>query len=98
MRRIFLLLSLYLSLSSWASAQDMRAASQQAEKDHRVAAEAAEAEAEGEKHAGERPAASVGGPALRRTIARSAAARKQHPLHVAGQVDEAAEHAATAGR
>jgi len=36
-------LSLYLSLSSWASAQDMRAASQQAEEDHRVAAEAAQA-------------------------------------------------------
>jgi biopolymer transport protein ExbB len=43
MRRIVLLLSLHLSLSSWASAQDMRAASRQAEKDHRVAAEAAQA-------------------------------------------------------
>jgi biopolymer transport protein ExbB len=43
MRRIVLLLSLHLSLSSWASAQDMRAASRQAEKDHRVAVEAAQA-------------------------------------------------------
>jgi biopolymer transport protein ExbB len=43
MRRILLLLSLYLCMGSWASAEDMRAASQQAEKDYEAAAEAAEA-------------------------------------------------------
>jgi len=43
MRWILLLFGLYLCMGSWASAQDMRAASQRAEKDYKAAAEAAEA-------------------------------------------------------
>ena len=46
MRRTALFLSLFLCMSSWAHAQDMRAASQQAERDQQAAEEAArEAEA-----------------------------------------------------
>ena len=41
MRRMVLFLSLFLCMSSWARAQDMRAASQKAEQDHRAAEEAA---------------------------------------------------------
>ena len=41
MRRMVILLSVFLCMSSWASAQDMRAASQQAERDRKAAEEAA---------------------------------------------------------
>jgi biopolymer transport protein ExbB len=43
MRWAALLLGIYLCMASWASAQDMRAASQQAEKDRRAAEEAGRA-------------------------------------------------------
>jgi hypothetical protein len=42
-RRTLLLLSLFLLMGSWAHAEDMRAASQQAERDRREAVEAARA-------------------------------------------------------
>jgi biopolymer transport protein ExbB len=42
-RRMVILLSVFLCVTSWASAQDMRAASQQAERDRKAAEEAARA-------------------------------------------------------